>query len=39
MKGEKPMDTNDLKQHEFENDIQRFMQIRDQVHEEIWRAT
>lgn len=29
------MDTNDLKQHEFENDIQRFMQIRDQVHEEI----
>ena len=35
MKGEKPMDTNDLKQHEFENDIQRFMQIRDQVHEEI----
>ena len=26
---------NDLKQYEFENDIQRFMQIRDQVHEEI----
>ena len=29
------MTTNDLKQHEFENDIQRFMQIREQVHEEI----
>ncbi|MBA3814380.1 MAG: hypothetical protein H0X26_07835 [Alphaproteobacteria bacterium] len=29
------MNTNDLKQHEFENDIQRFMQIRDQVHDEI----
>lgn len=26
---------NNLQQHEFENDIQRFMQIRDQVHEEI----
>ena len=30
-----PMTTNDLIQHEFENDIQRFMQIREQVHEEI----
>ncbi|HUX78545.1 MAG TPA: hypothetical protein VMW10_02185 [Alphaproteobacteria bacterium] len=29
------MDHNDLRQNEFENDIQRFMQIRDQVHEEI----
>lgn len=29
------MEKNDLQQHEFENDIQRFMQIRDQVHEEI----
>ncbi|MBY0273569.1 MAG: hypothetical protein K2X02_09250 [Alphaproteobacteria bacterium] len=29
------MTLNDLKQHEFENDIQRFMQIREQVHEEI----
>ncbi len=29
------MEKTDLQQHEFENDIQRFMQIRDQVHEEI----
>lgn len=29
------MTENDLKQHEFENDIQRFMQVREQVHEEI----
>ena len=29
------MEQNDLQQHEFENDIQRFMQIRDQVHDEI----
>lgn len=29
------MNNNDLKRHEFENDIQRFMQIRDQVHDEI----
>lgn len=29
------MNNNDLRLHEFENDIQRFMQVRDQVHEEI----
>lgn len=29
------MTNQDLKTHEFENDIQRFMQIRDQIHAEV----